>query len=664
MELRWNTGSWESRPCVKHSDRGLRWAGLPASPDFSKGIGLLDNEEVEVNETPDAISGSKTPGFGRLTAIAAITLAILALDAWTPLGVATGLAYVVPVLMAAQLRWLRAPLAFAAVGAALVVVGYYISPPPVAAPKQTEWVVIANRILSIMAIAVTAILALWWQQYATQLRRERAQLRTVVDTSADAVLTLDETGVIRSFSRAGEALFGFVEGEMVGQNIDMLSPPNEETRSRVSIAQAFRSANAGAGKGGDATARRRDGSVFPVHVTVGEMPGSSPHSFTLFIHDRSRRAAIEQALARENGFITAVLDTTDALVIVIDPQGRIVRWNRACERTSGFTAEEMKGQQVWPLIPEESRAAVKRVMADILAASAPLRHESEWITKAGKTRLILWSAAAIRNAEEGALIVGTGVDITERRRVEDQAQRLQQDLYRIGRLSELGEMASAIAHELNQPLTALANYAAASRRLIEGGTEDGKAKATGLLGKVVEQSQRAGQIIHRLRDLIGRGQTELNLADVNATVREASSLAMVGAANLGIEARYELVEGLPAVPLNKTQIQQVVFNLVRNAVEAMEADENARPKLVTVSTRLTGAREIEISVADTGPGLASEVEDNLFAAFLTTKPRGMGIGLSICRSIVDAHGGTIEGVNKESGGAEFRFTLPATEEMA
>jgi two-component system sensor kinase FixL len=253
------------------------------------------------------------------------------------------------------------------------------------------------------------------------------------------------------------------------------------------------------------------------------------------------------------------------------------------------------------------------------------------------------------------LFAGFVKDVSARQQSEQRLQELQSELVHVARLSAMGEMASALAHELNQPLTAIINYAQTARGLVERRPGEGNGGLVSLLKKTVKQADRAGQIIRRLRQFIAKGETDRALEDINAVVEEASALALVGAKGKGIAARRVLGDGLPPVLLDKIQIHQVITNLIRNSVDALDGVQRRE---IVISTRQTGEDSIEITVADGGPGLAPELAERLFQPFATTKPTGLGIGLSICRSIVDAHGGRLFASDNPDGGTIFHVRLP------
>jgi two-component system sensor kinase FixL len=246
-------------------------------------------------------------------------------------------------------------------------------------------------------------------------------------------------------------------------------------------------------------------------------------------------------------------------------------------------------------------------------------------------------------------------DLTERQDAERRIQDLQAELLHASRLSVMGQMASTMAHELNQPLTAVMNYLEAGRQLLSGGVA-----APELVGEMMEkaigQAQRAGEVIRRLRGFVSKEETERRIQNLNQLVEEALALALVGARQRGVRTSLELDHTLAPVLVDHVQIQQVVLNLVRNAVEAME--ESERRELAVGTRAITEKGMVEISVADTGPGIAPELMERLFQPFVTTKATGMGLGLSICREIVEAHQGRLAAGTAPAGGAVFRVTLP------
>jgi two-component system sensor kinase FixL len=246
-------------------------------------------------------------------------------------------------------------------------------------------------------------------------------------------------------------------------------------------------------------------------------------------------------------------------------------------------------------------------------------------------------------------------DLSERQKTEARLQELQSELVHISRLTAMGEMASALAHELNQPLSAIANYMKGSRRLLEGRTDEQTVMVRDAMDRAAEQSLRAGNIIRRLRDFVARGESERRVESVTKLIEEASALALVGAKDQGVRVMFRLDPSLDLVLADKVQIQQVILNLMRNAVDAMEESER-RELILSAAPDEDGM--VAIGIADTGAGISEDVASQLFQPFITTKRHGMGVGLSISRTIVEGHGGRIWAEPNPGGGTVFRFTIP------
>lgn len=247
-------------------------------------------------------------------------------------------------------------------------------------------------------------------------------------------------------------------------------------------------------------------------------------------------------------------------------------------------------------------------------------------------------------------------EIAERERTDARLQRLQLEFFHAARLNAAGQMAAALAHELNQPLTAAVNSVNAARRFIAQNRQQADGKVSEAMSEAVEQTLRAGQIIRRLHGFLTRGEAEKRIEDVVSMIEDATKLALAGSETLGVNIRFAFDPSASRVLVDRTQIQQVLINLMRNAVEAMAASDRRE---LEVKTILLDDETIEIAVVDSGPGLSREVVDHLFEPFISTKRHGMGLGLSICRSIVEAHGGKLWASSASRGGTEFCFTLAA-----
>jgi two-component system, LuxR family, sensor kinase FixL len=376
---------------------------------------------------------------------------------------------------------------------------------------------------------------------------------------------------------------------------------------------------------------------------------------------RSRLAAAASANAAMAGeaHVKSILDTVPDAMIVIDERGLMHSFSSAAERLFGYSAAEALGKNVKMLMPspyredhdgylERYRTTGERKIIGIGRVVVGER-------KDGSTFALELSVGEVKTATE-RFFTGFIRDLTERQESEARLQELQSELVHVSRLTAMGEMASALAHELNQPLAAIANYMKGSRRLLEDSTDERAVILREAMDKASEQALRAGQVIRRLRDFVARGESERRVEDVRKLVEEASALALVGAKDKGVRVRFDFDPRVDAVLADKVQVQQVLLNLVRNAIEAMEDGE--RRELV-ISTAVAPDDMVVINVADTGSGIAPEISAQLFQPFITTKRQGMGVGLSISRTIIEAHGGTLAPRPNPGGGTIFSLTLPA-----
>jgi two-component system, LuxR family, sensor kinase FixL len=365
-----------------------------------------------------------------------------------------------------------------------------------------------------------------------------------------------------------------------------------------------------------------------------------------------------QAVARE-AHLTSILDTVPDAMIVIDERGIIQSFSSAAERLFGFAAAEIVGTNVKRLMPSPYRenhdGYLERYLHTRERRIIGIGRVVVGERKDGSTFPMELAVGEMRSSNQ-RFFTGFIRDLTERQQTEARLQELQSELVHISRLTAMGEMASALAHELNQPLSAIANYMKGSRRLLEDSVDDRSALLRNAMDKAAEQALRAGQIIRRLRDFVARGESERRVESVKKLVEEASALALVGAKDQGVRVRFQFDPTVDFVLADKVQIQQVLLNLLRNAVEAMESSQRRELVISTASGR---DEMIAISVADTGPGIAPEIMSQLFQPFVTNKRHGMGVGLSISRTIVEAHGGQIGVEPNPGGGTIFRFTLRA-----
>jgi two-component system sensor kinase FixL len=361
----------------------------------------------------------------------------------------------------------------------------------------------------------------------------------------------------------------------------------------------------------------------------------------------------------------ALLDATVDAIITIDHGGRVEHFNRAAEGLFGFTAADVIGRNVKMLMTDADRDNhdhyMQRYQEGGEARIIGIGREVMARRKDGTEFPAFLSVGRVANADPPRY-VGLLHDLTLRKRAERDATEARERMMHVSRLATMGEMAAGISHELNQPLTAIATTAQACTRLMAASAPDLE-EVRDALERISTQALRAGEIIRRLRNLVRRHESSLAVADINAVITELGTLTIADARANDVQTRVEFAPVLPAVMIDRIQIQQVLLNLLRNSIDALLSMSSGTKEL-TVRTAMLESGHIEISVTDTGPGVAAEILDHLFMPFATTKSNGTGLGLAISRSIIEAHHGTLTYQGIEPTGARFTIILPTADQTS
>jgi two-component system sensor kinase FixL len=495
-------------------------------------------------------------------------------------------------------------------------------------------------------------------------RSEGLEFRSLLDAAVDAIIVIDHRGRIEQFSAAAQRIFGYEADEILGQNVRVLMPaPFHGDHDRyMDNYQATGEARI-IGIGREVRAQRKDGSVFPCELAVGEVQGSTPRRFIGFIRDISLRKLAEERLRRSETELRVAQELANLgnYVVHLDGSEPDYYSPQLC-RILGVDLAQ--GSASFSLLLERwvhpaDREKLERAIAELDLPAGTFDVEYRIVLQDG-TLCYLHHIAQVTRDAHGAPMkhVGTIHDITDRRQTEDEARQMQERLTHFARLSTMGEMAAGLAHEINQPLAAIATYAQACQRFVRSPTRD-DSDVLEALTQINAQALRAGEVIRRLRNFVKNREVKREPVDCNRLLDDLRTLAETDARLHNIHLRIEAEPELPLVYADPIQLQQVVLNLVRNAIDAM-ADAPQSQREVLLSTHRQPEGEVEIIVADRGSGLAPEAAEHLFNPFFTTKSGGTGLGLAISRSIVRAHGGRLWHTPNDGSGARFHFTLPAS----
>jgi PAS domain S-box-containing protein len=491
--------------------------------------------------------------------------------------------------------------------------------------------------------------------------RKQAEVRkaAILESALDCIVTIDHEGRISEFNPAAERTFGYRRDEIVGKHLaEIIIPPSLREKHRFGFARYLATGEAHMiGRRIETKAMHADGREFPVELAITRIPVEGPPSFTGYLRDITERKQVEEKLRRSEAFLAEGQHLSQIGSFSWRVATNEITWSEQLYRIFEF-------EQGTPVTLE---LIGTRVHPDDI----PLLHDmNERVRRAGddfeyEHRLLmpdhsvkyLHLIAHARQDKDGRLeYIGAAQDVTQRRLSEEALAKARSELAHVARVTTLGELATSIAHEINQPLAAIVTNGETSLRWLARADQNIE-KVTQLTSRIVSSARRAGEIIHRVRGMAAKNESEKSLVDLNEIVEEALLFMRHDIDSKSIVLSTTFGSGLPRVMGDRIQLQQVIINLLVNSVQAI-AQSGQPTRRIDIHTSIDEEGSVVFSIFDNGPGIATADLPHVFDSFFSTKNTGIGIGLAICNSIITAHSGIISGSNRPNGGAHFRFTLP------
>jgi PAS domain S-box-containing protein len=488
--------------------------------------------------------------------------------------------------------------------------------------------------------------------------------RLMVEAASDTIVSMDETGTILFANPATMTIFGYDPAELIGKPLTVLMPEFmrelHENGFRRYLATGQRHLN---WQGTELTALRKNGEEFPVEVSFGELTRDGHKAFTGFIRDISKRKHAEEKLRASERTLRELTETIPQMLWSAEPDGAFDYCNQRALDYTGLSAEQVRGAGWMKSVHRDDIETMSRSWTAAVSSGEPFQQEFRCLRAEDHTyRWCISRALPLRNQSGGIIKwFGTVVDLHDWKEAQQALRMTQAELARVSRLTTMGELAASIAHEVNQPLTAVTNNGSACLRLLANGSlkPDVLRRA---LEEIVADGTRASAVIARIRGFIKKAPAEKTELDVNEVIQEVLALTGHELHKNQILVECQLANTLPLVEADRVQLQQVLLNLIMNGIEAITGATN-RPRVLGVESRIDESGDVLVEVRDSGAGLGLEA-DRLFTPFFTTKANGIGMGLPISRSLIEGHGGRLWASPNSPHGAVFSFTLPAASESS
>jgi two-component system, LuxR family, sensor kinase FixL len=484
-----------------------------------------------------------------------------------------------------------------------------------------------------------------------------ARTHGIVNAVLDGVIIIDAHGEIDMFNPGAERIFGISAADATGKNIsELMAEPDRDRHAEHMDRYMSGQPPTIIGIGREVVGRRINGETFPMELAVGEVSGADGLHFVGVVRDISERRKIEEALRRSEEGFRLIFANAPIGVLTTDFGGRVNSCNPALLSMLRSVDSDIVGHSVFEFAVPGDEETLAPLFDDMANAVCDVCYaELRWRGGKGATRHVTIHFSVVRLPEAAGFVIGQVVDRTEQVIFEEGANAAREQLAHVGRLTTMGEMASAIAHEINQPLTAIAAHAQACRRIIKQGPA-GPEFLANAFEHIADQALRAGEVVKRIRGFVSKRESERSVVTITQVLETVMDLAEADAR--AAQVKIEVLDRTVVSPVfvDSVQIQQVCLNLIRNGIDAMAVKDPAE-RIITISRELVGER-VMAHFDDRGDGVSETELDQLFHPFFTTKESGMGMGLSISRSIIAAHDGELTYEKNRFGGARFTFSLP------
>jgi PAS domain S-box-containing protein len=514
---------------------------------------------------------------------------------------------------------------------------------------------VEGQICSVAGIA-TDITERIRQESARRFSEERHRL--VMESASDSVVSVDESGIIRFANRATDRIFGYEPAELIGKPLIILMPELMRDAHTAGFQRYLVTGQRHMNwQGMELLGLRKNGQEFAIEVSFGELSDNGQRVFTGFIRDISERKLAQDKLRASERSLRELTETIPQMLWSADADGSINYCNQRVLDYTGLSAAEVRGGHWMKAVHHDDTGGMAEAWSRAVSTGEPFQYEFRCFRISDHSyRWCISRAVPLRDQDNRVIRwYGTVVDLHDWREAQQALQITQAELARVSRLTTMGELAASIAHEVNQPLTAVTNNSSACLRLLANHNLEPEVLHR-TLEEIIADATRASAVIARIRAFIKKRPAENTQLDVNELIQEVLGLLVHELQNNKIRLDCQLTKALPPVLGDRVQVQQVLLNLIMNGIEAMSTVTD-RPRQLSVQSRTDSSGEALIAVADSGIGLGRE-EDRLFSPFFTTKANGMGMGLTISRSLIEAHGGRLWAAPNDPEGAVFSFTLP------